>query len=53
MKKLGIFNLIKDALCTNGCDCGWNLHIGGKDKEDYLNIKKVIKDYENTTKTNK
>ena len=43
MKKIGKFNLIKEHICTLHCDCGWNLHIGGRNKKDLEKIKKYLK----------
>jgi len=44
MKKLGKFNLIRECVCTEKCNCGWNITIGGKDKKDLKRIKKAIRE---------
>ena len=51
MKKIGKFNLIKDVTpCEEQCECGWNIHIGGLEKEDYIKLKKILKTWENEVK---
>ena len=43
MKKIGKFNLIDENECELKCNCGWNIMIGGKNKEDLKKLKKIIK----------
>ena len=43
MKKLGKYNLLEENVCHLHCDCGWNITIGGKDKEDLANLKRYLK----------
>ena len=43
MKKIGRLNLLEENICTLECDCGWNIQIGGWDKEDLKKLKKIIK----------
>jgi len=42
-KKIGKFNLLEENECDLSCDCGWNLHIGGEDKEDLKKLKEYLK----------
>lgn len=44
IKKIGKFNLLQESICKLKCDCGWNLHIGGKDKKDLKKIKDFLKE---------
>jgi len=43
MKKIGKINLIEENTCDFKCDCGWNITIGGEDKEDLDKIKEFLK----------
>jgi len=44
MKKIGKFNLIQENKCDlPNCKCGWNIQIGGEDKEDLKKIKECLK----------
>lgn len=43
MKKIGRFNIIQETKCKLKCKCGWNITIGGKNKEDLKDIKKYLK----------
>lgn len=47
MKKIGKFNLIEENKCKLDCDCGWNIQIGGKEKEDLKEIKSYLEKWEN------
>ncbi len=52
IKKIGKFNLIKDNHpCTEPCDCGWNIQIGGKDEKDYKAIKIMLENWGNKVTT--
>lgn len=41
-KKIGKFNLIEQNICDLGCNCGWNITIGGEDKADLDTIKNYL-----------
>lgn len=43
MKKIGKFNHIAENVCKGKCECGWNLQIGGENKEDLEMIKAILK----------
>ena len=44
MKKIGKFNLISESVCKlKGCNCGWNITIGGKDKKDLQDLKRYLR----------
>jgi hypothetical protein len=53
MRKLGIFNLIKEGKCRLKCNCGWNLFIGGEKYEDMLALKRWLKNYKNEIRKEK
>ena len=43
IKKIGKLNLLEENICKLKCNCGWNITLGGEDKEDLEKLKKIIK----------
>lgn len=43
LKKIGKFNLINETICSLPCQCGWNIHIGGENKDDLIRLKSYLR----------
>ncbi len=39
--------ILEEKVCELGCDCGWNIKIGGEDKKELEQLKKFIEDKQN------
>lgn len=42
LPQIGRFNLLSESVCRLPCQCGWNIHVGGKDVRDLEAIKQFI-----------
>lgn len=39
-----MIKVLEEHVCDLGCDCGWNIKIGGTDKKDLKKLKKFLKE---------